>query len=91
MASGNVPQGLQFPQGGMVVAAAKELQRGDEAFPMINKPGQDALRSATRHYPIAVTQIMEKVVATNGTAGISKPELEKMVNVLLAASYSTCW
>tara|TARA_B110001450_G_scaffold25318_1_gene22321 strand:+ start:557 stop:3463 length:2907 start_codon:yes stop_codon:yes gene_type:complete len=91
MAYGNLPEWFKFPEDGLVVAAAKELHEGNNAFAMIHKPAQDSLRSITRHYPIAVTQIIEKVIATNGTAGISKTELENMVNVLLAASYSACW
>jgi hypothetical protein len=91
MASGQIHDALKFPQNGLVVGAAKELRKSNKAFSMIHKPGQDSLRSATRHYPIAATQAIEKALATNDINDFSKKELKKIIDVLIAGSYSSCW
>eukprot|EP00966_Prymnesium_polylepis_P231722 5360942-Prymnesium_polylepis.1 len=91
VATGQMPSGFKFAEHSPMAKAAVKLRDGKAPFVHIKKPNFNSLRSSTRHIPIAATQLVEETLNTTDISNISRSDLKKMFDLLIATSYSACW
>jgi hypothetical protein len=91
VATGQMTSGFKFAEHSPMATAAVMLRDGKAPFVHIKKPNFNALRSSTRYIPIAATQLVEETLNRTDICNISRSDLKKMFDLLIATNYNACW